>query len=97
MDAAETTVIERPKQRNPWLLVAALFVVALVNYFDRQSLSVVAPRFQRELGMSDEGYGHVVSLFLFASTIAYALSGFVADALGSRKAMALFVGWWSLA
>jgi ACS family hexuronate transporter-like MFS transporter len=47
--------------------------------------------------MSDEGYGHVVSLFLFASTIAYALSGFVADALGSRKAMALFVGWWSLA
>jgi len=97
MDAAETTVIERPRQRNPWLLVAALFVVALINYFDRQSLSVVAPRFQRELGMSDEGYGHVVSLFLFASTIAYALSGFVADALGSRKAMALFVGWWSLA
>ncbi len=96
-DASENTAVEMPKQRNPWLLVAALFIIALINYFDRQSLSVVAPRFQRELHMSDEGYGHVVSLFLFASTIAYALSGFVADALGSRKAMALFVGWWSLA
>lgn len=97
METAETAVVAMPKQRNPWFLVAVLFVVALINYFDRQSLSVTASRFQRELHMSDEGYGHVVSLFLFASTIAYALSGFVADGLGSRKAMALFVGWWSLA
>jgi ACS family hexuronate transporter-like MFS transporter len=78
-------------------LVALLFVVALINYFDRQSLSVVAPRFQAELHLSDRGYGHIVSLFLFASAIAYAIAGFVSDALGTRKSMALFVGWWSVA
>ncbi|HEY0306892.1 MAG TPA: MFS transporter [Acidobacteriaceae bacterium] len=82
---------------NPWIVVALLFVVALINYFDRQSLSVVAPRFQAELHMSDVGYGHIVSLFLLASAFAYALSGFVSDALGTRKSMALFVGWWSIA
>ncbi len=82
---------------NPWIVVALLFIVALINYFDRQSLSVVAPRFQAELQMSDVGYGHIVSLFLLASAFAYALSGFISDALGTRKSMALFVGWWSLA
>jgi ACS family hexuronate transporter-like MFS transporter len=87
----------RHAPRSPWVVVGLLFVVALVNYFDRQSLSVVAPRFQAELHLSDEGYGHVVSLFLLASAFAYALSGFVSDALGTRRSMALFVGWWSLA
>jgi ACS family hexuronate transporter-like MFS transporter len=82
---------------RPWLIVSLLFVVALINYFDRQSLSVVAPRFQQELQLSDRGYGHVVSLFLLASAFAYAISGFISDALGTRRSMALFVGWWSLA
>ncbi len=90
----EPVPASRSRQRQ---LVALLFVVALINYFDRQSLSVVAPRFQAELHMSDEGYGHIVSLFLFASAIAYAIAGFISDAIGTRRSMALFVGWWSLA
>ena len=69
----------------------------MINYFDRQSLSVVAPRFQADLHLSDQGYGHIVSLFLFASAIAYAVAGFISDALGTRRSMALFVGWWSIA
>jgi ACS family hexuronate transporter-like MFS transporter len=80
-----------------WLIVALISVVALVNYFDRQSLSVVAPRFQAELHLSDAGYGHVVSLFLLASAFSYAVSGLLTDWLGTRTSMALFVGWWSLA
>jgi ACS family hexuronate transporter-like MFS transporter len=85
------------RKRQPWLVASLLFVVALINYFDRQSLSVVAPRFQQELHLSDQGYGHVVSLFLLASAFAYAASGFITDRFGTRRSMALFVGWWSLA
>jgi ACS family hexuronate transporter-like MFS transporter len=83
--------------RHQWIVIALLFVVALINYFDRQSLSVVAPRVQAELHLSDAGYAHIVSIFLFASAIAYGISGFVSDWLGTRRSMALFVGWWSLA
>jgi ACS family hexuronate transporter-like MFS transporter len=90
----EPVPASRSRQRQ---LVALLFIVALINYFDRQSLSVVAPRFQAELHISDEGYGHIVSLFLFASAIAYAIAGFISDAIGTRRSMALFVGWWSIA
>lgn len=80
-----------------WYLVALISVVALINYFDRQSLSVVAPRFQAELHLSDAGYGHIVSLFLLASAFSYAVAGFITDWLGTRASMALFVGWWSAA
>lgn len=84
-------------RRRSWSLIALLFAVAVVNYFDRQSLSVVAPRFQAALHLSDEGYGQVVSLFLLASALSYAVAGFVTDWLGTRLSMALFVGWWSVA
>jgi len=83
--------------RHQWVVIALLFAVALINYFDRQSLSVVAPKVQAELQLGDEGYAHIVSLFLFASAIAYGISGFISDWLGTRRSMALFVGWWSLA
>jgi ACS family hexuronate transporter-like MFS transporter len=83
--------------RHQWAVIALLFFVSLINYFDRQSLSVVAPRVQADLHLDDAGYAHIVSLFLFASAIAYGISGFVSDWLGTRRSMALFVGWWSLA
>ncbi len=80
-----------------WFLIALLFTVALINYFDRQSLSVVAPKVQADLHLSDMGYAHIISTFLFASTIAYGVSGFLSDWLGTRRSMMFFVGWWSLA
>jgi len=64
--------------RHQWVIIALLFVVSLINYFDRQSLSVVAPRFQAELHLDDAGYAHIVSVFLFASAVAYGISLIVA-------------------
>lgn len=82
---------------NPWVVIALLSVVSLLNYFDRQSLSVVAPQVQAALHLSDTGYAHVVSIFLFASAITFVFAGFVSDAMGTRRSMALFVTLWSLA
>lgn len=80
-----------------WTIVGLIFVAALINYFDRQSLSVVAPRLQADLHLNDREYARIVSLFLMASAFAYALSGFIVDRLGVRRSMACFVGVWSLA
>lgn len=80
-----------------WQILGLLFLIALINYFDRQSLSVVAPRLQAELHLSDVAYGHIVSLFLAASAIAYATSGFLCDLTGTRWGMTIFVAWWSMA
>lgn len=85
------------KRINPWSIIALLFVIAVLNYFDRQSLAVVAPQMQAEIHLSDRGYGHIVSLFLLASAFAYAVSGFICDALGTRRSMTVFVTFWSVA
>ena len=92
--------MSRRKTKRNWFqlfLVLLLFWIALINYFDRQSLTVVAPFFQAELHLSDVGYSHIVTAFLFASFIAYVITGFISDRLGTRRSMALFVGWWSVA
>ncbi len=83
--------------RRCWYITVLISIVALINYFDRQSLSFLAPRFQQQLHLSDVDYGHIVSLFLLASAISYLLAGFIADWLGTKTSMVLFVGWWSAA
>jgi ACS family hexuronate transporter-like MFS transporter len=80
-----------------WWIVALLFGAAVLNYVDRQTLSALAPTIQHDLAMDDRDYANVVNLFLVAYTIAYLISGRIADKMGTRASMALFVVWWSVA
>jgi len=80
-----------------WSIATLLFVLSVINYIDRQTLSILAPTIQEDLGLSDQQYGNIVSLFLVAYTLSYLVSGRIVDALGSRISLALFAGFWSLA
>lgn len=80
-----------------WWIVALLFGAAVLNYVDRQTLSALAPTIQHDLAMDDRAYANVINLFLVAYTIAYLVSGRIADKLGTRASMVLFVVWWSVA
>jgi ACS family hexuronate transporter-like MFS transporter len=93
--AAGTATADRSRLR--WAILALLFASTVLNYVDRQTLSILAPEVQRDLGMSDLDYARVVQYFLIAYTLAYLGAGWVTDRLGPRLTLALFVGWWSLA
>jgi ACS family hexuronate transporter-like MFS transporter len=80
-----------------WWIIVLVFLAAVLNYVDRQTLSSLAPTIQRDLEMDDRAYGNVVNIFLVAYTISYLVAGKLADKLGTRVGMVLFVGWWSLA
>jgi ACS family hexuronate transporter-like MFS transporter len=80
-----------------WWIVTLLFGAAVLNYVDRQTLSALAPTIQRDLAMDDRAYANVVNIFLVAYTIAYLVSGRIADVMGTRASMVLFVAWWSVA
>jgi ACS family hexuronate transporter-like MFS transporter len=80
-----------------WWIVALLFGAAVLNYVDRQTLSALAPTIQQDLKLDDRAYANVVNLFLVAYTVGYLVSGRIADQLGTRTSMALFVAWWSVA
>jgi ACS family hexuronate transporter-like MFS transporter len=80
-----------------WWIVALIFLASVLNYIDRQTLSILAPTIQKELRLSNEDYASVLNWFLVAYTIASLLSGRIVDKLGVRVSLALFVGWWSVA
>jgi ACS family hexuronate transporter-like MFS transporter len=83
--------------RLSWWITALLFFSTVINYLDRQNLSILARTIQNDLRMTDIQYSYVVQAFLLAYTISYAVAGRVTDWLGTRASMAVFVIWWSLA
>jgi ACS family hexuronate transporter-like MFS transporter len=87
---------ERPL-RIRWVMIGFAFAATLINYLDRQTLSVVAPALREEFGMSNEAYGYVLSAFMLAYTISNGLSGPILDRLGTRLGYAICMAWWSTA
>ena len=80
-----------------WAILAVLFLAGILNYVDRQALSILAPRIQRDLGIDDLGYAHIVQCFLFAYCASFLVAGRVTDRLGARLMLALSLAWWSAA
>ena len=80
-----------------WMIAFMLFLAAILNYIDRQTLSILAPTIQKDLNLSEADYGQIVNLFLVAYTISLLVSGRLVDKLGTRLSMALFISWWSVA
>jgi ACS family hexuronate transporter-like MFS transporter len=80
-----------------WLIAALLLAASVINYIDRQTLSILATTIQRELQINDIAYASVVQAFLFAYMLAYLLSGRIVDRFGPRLAETGFLIWWSVA
>lgn len=79
-----------------WWITALLFFSTVINYMDRQNLSILARTIQNELKISDMQYAGVVQAFLLAYTLTYIVAGRITDRIGTRASMALFVVWWSI-
>lgn len=80
-----------------WGIATLLFLSVVINYLDRQCLSVLAPVITKELGLSTLEYSRVLNAFLAAYTAMYLGSGFLVDRWGTRKSLGIFMGWWSVA
>jgi ACS family hexuronate transporter-like MFS transporter len=79
-----------------WIVLALLFLASVINFIDRQSLSILARTIQDALNISDLGYSTIVQLFLFAYMLSFLGAGWVTDRLGIRVSMTVFIVWWSL-
>ena len=87
---------ERPG-RLRWKIAFLLFSATVINYVDRQALSIAVPVLRDELGLSNTDYSRIVFAFLLAYTIMQSVSGRVMDRLGTRIGFAIFIAWWSAA
>ena len=80
-----------------WGILAMLFAATVLNYVDRQTLSILASQVQKDLGIDDVGYARIVQFFLIAYAVSYLGAGWITDKLGAKLTLTLFLGWWSLA
>jgi MFS transporter, ACS family, hexuronate transporter len=78
-----------------WLMVSLAFWATVINYLDRQTLSVAAPVLRDQFHMTNVGYSRVLFAFLLAYTIMNGISGPLIDRLGTRLGYALCIAWWS--
>ncbi len=80
-----------------WRILALLLLVTVINFVDRQSLSVVAPILRDELKLSNTDYGFIVGAFQFGMMAGEFPMGWLMDRRGTRIGLTFAVIWWSLA
>lgn len=80
-----------------WYIAILLCFASELNYMDRNTLSVLKVTIQNALHFDDKGYAVITTTFLWTYAVAYVVSGWVIDKLGSRRGLLVFVSGWSIA
>lgn len=80
-----------------WFIIGMIFLITVVNYIDRMTLSVLAPTIMEKFHMTNFAYSRIVTMFLIAYTISQSISGKILDKIGTRIGMMVFVGIWTVA
>jgi MFS transporter, Spinster family, sphingosine-1-phosphate transporter len=82
-------------RRFAWLLVAVLWVVALLNYVDRQVIFSLFPLLSSDLRLSDVQLGLLSTVFLWVYGLLSPFSGYAADRFGRERLIAAGLLVWS--
>ena len=80
-----------------WLMLSFAFLATVINYLDRQTLSVMAPVLLERFKISATAYGRIIFAFMLAYTVMNGVSGPLLDRLGTKVGYALTIAWWSAA
>jgi ACS family hexuronate transporter-like MFS transporter len=87
----------RPIRHLRWYIGGLLFLSTVINYIDRQTLSVLAPYLKTEYSWSNTDFAWVLISFRVAYAIGQTIAGRVVDRLGTRRGLSMAVVWYSVA
>ncbi len=79
-----------------YLILAMLFLVTVVNYADRATLSITGPVISKELGISAAEMGFIFSAFGWAYVLGQLPGGWLLDRFGSKLVYGLSIFIWSV-
>lgn len=87
----------RHKKWYPWLVVGLLWVVALLNYMDRQMLSTMRDAMALDISdlESKVMFGKVMAAFMWIYGFMSPVSGMVADRVNRKWLIVVSLGVWS--
>jgi len=79
-----------------WWIGAMLFASTVINYIDRQSLSVLAPYLKAQNHWTNSDYANIVIAFRIAYSIGQTVLGRAMDRIGTRRGLSLTVAGYSI-
>lgn len=80
-----------------WLMIALVFLATVINYIDRQTVSVLKTSISQDLGLSNADYAAVQNSFLLFYGVSQVVSGRIYDVIGTRRGFVFSIVLWSLA
>lgn len=86
-----------------WWVIALIALATIINYIDRQTLSVLWPEIVEDLFPDESAlerkqiYANISIIFVFAYAFGQAIFGKIFDWVGTRLGFVLSIGVWSLA
>lgn len=80
-----------------WLILLLIFSAVVLNYFDRQIVSILKPLLCAEFRIDDRGYATLVNVFTVCYAAMYPVAGWLVDRAGVRRMMLLGLVTWSAA
>src|SRR5881394_1195356 len=79
-----------------WWIGAALFASTIINYIDRQTLSLLAPYLKVDYHWSNTDYANLVIAFRVAYSVGQTVFGRFMDRVGTRRGLSISVAFYSL-
>jgi MFS transporter, ACS family, hexuronate transporter len=79
-----------------WWIGGLLFASTVINYIDRQTLSLLAPYLKLDYHWTNSDYANIAIAFRVAYSIGQAVCGRLMDRIGTRRGLTLTVIWYSL-
>jgi MFS transporter, ACS family, hexuronate transporter len=86
----------RPISHLRWWIGGILFASTVINYVDRQTLSLLAPYLKLEYHWTNTDYANLVIVFRVAYSVGQTLFGRFMDRIGTRRGLSLTVLFYSL-
>jgi len=87
----------KPSKGYAWLVVGLLWVVALLNYMDRQMLSTMKPSMQIDIQELQQAatFGNLMAIFLLVYGCVSPFSGIIADRVNRKWLIIISLFVWS--
>lgn len=96
-NVADTNSLKQGGKNYPWVVVALLWGVALLNYMDRQMLSTMKSAMQLDISelRSATNFGYLMSIFLWVYAFVSPVSGVIADRINRKWLIVASLFVWS--
>jgi len=79
-----------------WWIGGILFASTVINYIDRQTLSILAPFLKQQYHWTNTDYANIAIAFRVAYSIGQTVCGRQIDRLGTRLGLTISVTWYSI-